>query len=85
MYTARITVTIKKTILDPQGKTIEHSLQSIGFKNISGTRMGKYIKMNIDAASEKEAAAIAEDACRKLLANPVMEDYSFIIEKTEKK
>lgn len=84
MYTARITITIRETILDPQGKTIEHSLQSIGFQNISGTRMGKFIKMNIDAESRKEASAIADEVCRKLLANPVMEDYSFTIEKTEK-
>jgi phosphoribosylformylglycinamidine synthase len=79
MYTAKIKITLRKTILDPQGKTIEHSLISLGYKNISGTRIGKYIQFNIDANSKEEATVITEEACKKLLANPVMEDYEFEI------
>ena len=79
MFTARIKITLRKTILDPQGKTIEHSLNSLGYKSISGTRIGKYIQFNIDANSKDEATVITEEACKKLLANPDMEDYEFEI------
>jgi phosphoribosylformylglycinamidine synthase subunit PurS len=79
MYTAKIKVTLRKTILDPQGKTVEHSLISLGYKNIKNTRIGKYIQFDIDTNSEKEATVITEEACKKLLSNPVMEDFEFEI------
>jgi phosphoribosylformylglycinamidine synthase subunit PurS len=79
MFTAKIKVTLRKTILDPQGKTVEHSLKSLGYDNISGTRIGKYIEMKIDVNSKEEAAVIAEESCKRLLSNPVMEDYEFEI------
>jgi phosphoribosylformylglycinamidine synthase subunit PurS len=79
MFTAKIKVTLRKTILDPQGKTVEHSLKSLGYDNISNTRIGKYIEMKIDAKSKEEAKVIAEESCRRLLSNPVMEDYEFEI------
>lgn len=79
MFTARVKITLRKTILDPQGKTIEHSLHSLGYKNISDTRIGKFIQFNIKANSKEEATVITEEACRKLLSNPVMEDYDFEI------
>lgn len=82
MYTAKILVTLRKTILDPQGKAVEHSLKSLGYDNIIDTRIGKYIELKINSADEQSAKAIAEEACRKLLANPVMEDYSFEIIKS---
>ncbi len=81
MYTARILITLRKTILDPQGKAVEHSLKSLGYGNIVDTRIGKYVELKIDAADESSAKSVAEDACKKLLANPVMEDYSFEIVK----
>ena len=79
MYLARIKIILRKSLLDPQGKTVEHSLQSLGYKNIKDTRIGKYVELSIDADSEKGAEQIAREACQKLLANPVMEDFEFDI------
>ncbi|MCE1165381.1 MAG: phosphoribosylformylglycinamidine synthase subunit PurS [Bacteroidetes bacterium] len=79
MYIAKILTTLRKTILDPQGKAVENSLKSLGYDNITDTRIGKYIELKIDAKSRAEAEKTAEEACKKLLANPVMEDYSFEI------
>jgi phosphoribosylformylglycinamidine synthase subunit PurS len=83
MFTAKIKVTLRKTILDPQGKTVEHSLKSLGYDKISGTRIGKYIEMKIDVNSKEEANVIAEESCKRLLSNPVMEDYEFEIIQSE--
>lgn len=60
---------------------MEHSLKSLGFDSVVDTRIGKYIELKIDAATEEEAKKITDDTCRKLLANPVMEDYEFSISK----
>ena len=79
MYLAKIKVTLRKSILDPQGKTVEHSIQSLGYKNVKDTRIGKYIELKLDASSENEAKKITEEVCGKLLANPVMEDYTYDI------
>ena len=79
MYSAQIKVTLRKSILDPQGKTVEHSLMSLGYKNIKDTRIGKYIELKLDLGDEAEAKKITEEVCRKLLANPVMEDYEYVI------
>lgn len=77
MYSAKIKVTLRKSILDPQGKAVEHSMQSLGYKNILDTRIGKYVELKIDAPNEEEAKRITNEVCEKLLANPVMEDYEF--------
>ncbi len=77
MYSAKIKVTLRKSILDPQGKAVEHSIQSLGYKNILDTRIGKYVELNIDTKSQEEAQLITDEVCKKLLANPVMEDYNF--------
>ena len=79
MFTAKIKVTLRKTILDPQGKTVEHSLKSLGYDNISGTRIGKYIEMKVDVKTKEEAEKITEESCKRLLSNPVMEDFEFEI------
>lgn len=79
MYSAKIRITLRKSILDPQGKAVEHSIQSLGYKNIKDTRIGKFIELKIDAATENEAKSVTEEICSKLLANPVMEDYDFDI------
>ncbi|HRI85293.1 MAG TPA: phosphoribosylformylglycinamidine synthase subunit PurS [Ignavibacteria bacterium] len=81
MYTSKINIKIRDTILDPQGKAVEHSLKSLGFDSVTDTRIGKFIELKIDAKSEEEAKKITEETCRKLLANPVMEDYEFIVSK----
>ncbi|MCC6866577.1 MAG: phosphoribosylformylglycinamidine synthase subunit PurS [Ignavibacteria bacterium] len=77
MYSAKIKVTLRKSILDPQGKAVEHSIQSLGYNNILDTRIGKYIELKINTSSDEEARIITDEVCKKLLANPVMEDYNF--------
>jgi phosphoribosylformylglycinamidine synthase len=81
LYTANIKVKLRKSILDPQGKTVEHSLLSLGFDKVKDTRIGKYIELKLDVDSEDEAKKLTDDICKKLLANPVMEDYEFNIVK----
>ncbi|MCX7833123.1 MAG: phosphoribosylformylglycinamidine synthase subunit PurS [Ignavibacteria bacterium] len=83
MYKAKIIITYRKSILDPQGKTIENSLHSLGFTKINNTRMGKYIEYEIDTNDTETAEQIVEETCKKLLANPVMEEYSYKLEKLE--
>jgi phosphoribosylformylglycinamidine synthase subunit PurS len=85
MYRAVINVTLRKSILDPQGKAVLHGLESQGLKSVSEVRIGKFIEMLIQTDSEIDAKQITELACKKLLANPVMEDYSFRVEKLESK
>lgn len=81
MYRAKVTVTLRKSILDPQGKAIQHALDSLELKQLEEVRMGKFIEMTINVSDEKKAKEITEQACKKLLANPVMEDFSFTVEK----
>lgn len=82
MYKAKIIVTLRKTILDPQGKAVEHSLHSLGYTQCSNTRIGKFIELDVDTDDKKKAVEIIEEAGKKLLSNPVMEDFSFTLEKT---
>jgi len=77
LYKSRIKITLRKSILDPQGKAVEHSIESLGYKNIKDTRIGKYIELTIDSASEAEASKTTDEVCKKLLSNPVIEDYEF--------
>jgi len=81
MYQSTITVTLRPSILDVQGKAVESGIHTLGLKEVTNVRIGKSIHMTIDAATESEAQRITEDACRKLLANPVMEDFTFSIKK----
>ena len=77
MYSSRIKITLRKSILDPQGKAVEHSIVSLGCNSIKDTRIGKYIELKLDASSQDEAKRITDEVCKKLLANPVIEDYEF--------
>ena len=74
---AKIYISYKEGILDPQGKTINNALESIGISNINSVRMGKYIEMEFDKINEVEAGKITEESCKKLLANPNTETYSY--------
>ncbi len=80
-YVAKIRVILRRSILDPQGKAVEHAVHSLGFSGVSNVRMGKYVELHLDRQSEGEARQAAEEVCKKLLANPVMEDYSFDLER----
>jgi phosphoribosylformylglycinamidine synthase PurS subunit len=75
----RVYVTPKQGILDPQGAAVERSLPNLGFEGVSGVRVGKIIDLSIDGAglTEEATRAQVDDMCRKLLANPIIEDYTF--------
>ena len=74
-YTVEIKVMPLKELLDPQGKAVMTGLGNLGFRNVADVRIGKNISLQIDAPSKEEARKIAEEASKKLLANPVMEYF----------
>ena len=73
-----VIVTLKKDVLDPQGKTIKKTLESMSFKNVNDVRQGKYFEIDIDEKNQKKAEEKIEEMCKKLLANLVIEDYKII-------
>ena len=75
-YHATITITLRKGILDVQGKTVEHALHATDFPMISHLRIGKYVELTVDAENKATAHSLVENACRTLIANPIMEDFS---------
>lgn len=82
-YTAHVTITLRRAILDVQGKTVEHALHSLHMPQLTNVRIGKYVEMAVLAPDAQTAHDIADEACSKLLANPVMEDYAIRIEEHE--
>ncbi len=78
-FTAHINVMPLKELLDPQGKAVTESLHNLGLTQVQQVRIGKHITLSMEAASEAEAKAKIDEACKKLLANQVMESYSFEI------
>lgn len=76
---ARIHITLKPGILDPQGKTIQQALHALGYGEIAEVRAGKLIELKLDGVEREHAGQLVEAACQKLLANPVMEDYQYSI------
>lgn len=80
MYKATITITLRPSILDPQGKAAHQALQNLGLKPVERVRIGKSIELDIQAADESAARDVADEAAKKLLANEVMEDYQIDIE-----
>ena len=71
-------ITLKKEVLDPQGKVIKSTLDGMGFNNIHEIRQGKYFEIDIDEKDKKKAEEQVENMCKKLLANLVIEDYKII-------
>ncbi len=82
-YHATITITLRKGILDVQGKTVEHALHATDFPMISHLRIGKFVELTVEAENETAAHTIIEGACSKLIANPIMEDFTISIHKSE--
>ncbi len=80
LYKAFITVTLRPSILDPQGKSTHHALQNLGYDRINSVRIGKCIELEISANDDLEARDVACAACEVLLANPVMEVYDVSVE-----
>ena len=79
---AKIHVTLKSGVLDPQGKAVEQALGSLGFAGVSGVRQGKYIELDLDETDQAKAQANVEKMCEKLLANTVIENYSIDLAET---
>ena len=71
-------ITLKKDVLDPQGKVIHQALDGMGFENISEVRQGKYFEIDVNENDPKKAKAVVEDMCKKLLANLVIENFKII-------
>lgn len=76
---AKVFVTLKQGVHDPQGEAVKGSLHHLGFQAVEGARVGKYIELNLKGLSKEEAQSQVRSMCEKLLANPVIESYSFEI------
>lgn len=78
-FNATVRVTLKEGISDPQGQTIEKALPALGYEGVSGVRVGKLIELKLDASDKAEAERQADDMCKRLLANTVIESYEVTI------
>jgi phosphoribosylformylglycinamidine synthase PurS subunit len=77
---ARVFVTLKPSVFDPQGQTIAEALHSMGYNGVGDVRQGKYFELELDVASADRARALASEVADKLLANPVIESYRVEVE-----
>ncbi len=82
MLQARVIITLKRGILDPQGDTVRTALQSLGFDGVADCRVGKVILLRLTESDRAKAKAQVEQMCRRLLANPVIEDFRFELEES---
>lgn len=82
MYKARIYITLKESVLDPQGSAVLHSLHSLSFQAVDDVRIGKFIEVTL-SPDEGEVTEQVEQMCNKLLANPVIENYRYDIEEVQ--
>lgn len=83
MLEADVYITLKKTVADPQGITIKHALESLGYKEIDEIRIGKLVNLKLDLKDKKEAEKKLDEMCKKLLANPIIEDFKFKIKEAK--
>lgn len=83
MYLARVDISLKPTVNDPEGSTIKGALHSLGFAGVDSVRAGKYMEIRVEARDRNDAEQQVTEMCRKLLANPVIEDFRFEIEEAE--
>jgi len=79
MLKAEISITLKRTVADPQGLTIKHALESLGYKDLADVRIGKLVIVKLNFKDKKRAEREINEMCKKLLANPIIEDYHFKI------
>ena len=77
-YTFEVLVSLKPGLLDPQGKAVEGSLPAMGFDNVSGVRVGKHIKLTVEASDEAAATQQVRDMATRVLSNPVIEDFDVL-------
>ena len=79
MFKAEISITLKRTVADPQGLTIKHALESLGYEDLADVRIGKLIVIRLNFKDKGRAKRQVDEMCRKLLANSIIEDYHFVI------
>ena len=79
MYKVKVYVTLRESVLDPQGKAVTNSLHSLNYKDVADVRIGKYMELTIEK-SERDINEVINEICTNLLANPVIEDYRYEIE-----
>ena len=80
---AKIHITFKNGVLDPQGKAVHHALKDLGFNEVSGIQMGKYLEVRLNGISKEEAETRVKEMCEKLFANTVIESYQFTLDFVE--
>ena len=78
-YLAKVYVSLKPTVNDPEGLTIRGALATLGYDSVESVRAGKYFQIEVESASEREASESVDGMCKQLLANPVIEQYEFEI------
>jgi phosphoribosylformylglycinamidine synthase len=76
-WQANVRITLKPVVNDPPGLAIRDALHHLGYAGVKGVRSGKYIQVFVEAGDQQQATAMVDDMCRRLLSNPVIEDYSF--------
>jgi phosphoribosylformylglycinamidine synthase PurS subunit len=77
VFKATVYVTLRESVLDPQGNAVQESLHSLGYEEVGEVRIGKYMELEINSEDQKKAEQRVKDMCEKLLANTVIEDYRF--------
>ena len=83
MFLAKVYISLKPSVNDPQGLTIRGGLHQLGFDSVLGVRAGKYMEIQMDEEDEEEARERVSEMCRQLLANPIIEDFRFDLEQRE--
>lgn len=81
MYKVRVYVTLKESVLDPQGAAVKHSLHTLNYAEIADVRIGKYMELTVEKG-ERDLDEVINEVCSKLLANPVIEDYRYEVEES---
>ncbi len=80
VFEARIYVTLKEGILDPQGKAVKGGLANMGYQGVADVRVGKFLVLTLDSPDRRQAEQLVREMCDRLLANPVIEDYTFEVQ-----
>lgn len=85
MWKAQIQVALKKSVLDPQGVAVEKALFALGYNNVEKVRVGKHLELLLQGETEEELKKQVEEMCRRLLTNPVIEEFTYTLQRLEEK
>ncbi len=83
MFKVKIYITLKEGVADPQGATIKHALDSLGYSGVERVRTGKYLELNLNLKDEEKLRHQIEDMCKKILVNPVIENFEYKVEEMQ--